>query len=72
MQNIRGDVIWALRGQGGGLTVVEISMKISGTRGQRYPETKIQNVLDVLAKAGQVEKSDATGRVLYRWVAASH
>lgn len=55
---------WALRGQGGGLTLNEIAMKIAGNRGRRYPETKIQNVLDVLSKAGQVEKSEATAWVL--------
>ena len=69
--NIRADVIWALRGQGGGLTLFEIASRIASQRKQKYGDHKILNVLDILMQGGQVEKSESTGRVTYRWIAAA-
>lgn len=65
--NIRADVIWALRGQAGGLTVEELVAKIAGSLGARYAEIKIEGVLDTLARSGQVQKVESEGRILYCW-----
>jgi len=65
--NIRADVIWALRGQPGGLTIRELAAKISSARGVRYSEVKIEGVLDMFVRAGQVEKLASNGRVIYSW-----
>ncbi len=65
--NIRADVIWALRGHAGGLTVEELAAKIAVNRGARYPEIKIEGVLDALIGSRQVQKVESEGRILYCW-----
>ncbi len=67
MGNIRADVVWALRNAGGGMSVFDIGSKITSAGKPRYAETKILHILEMLAKDGKVEKSDVTGRVVYKW-----
>ena len=67
-QNLRGDVISALRGAGP-LSLFEIAQKISQLKKVRYSEAKIQQVLDILINGKQVEQSDNVGRPTYRWAA---
>ena len=68
-QNIRGDVIWALRGQSGGQTVHEIATRILLGRKNKYSESKIVAVLDILSNGGTVQKTENTGHALYTWIA---
>jgi hypothetical protein len=65
--NVKADVIWALRNAGGGMSVFDVSSKITAAGKPRYPETKIQHILEILAADGKVLKSDVTGRVTYKW-----
>jgi hypothetical protein len=65
--NVKADVIWALRNAGGGMSVFDVSSKITAAGKPRYPETKIQHILELLAADGKVQKSDVTGRVTYKW-----
>ena len=65
--NIKGDVIWALRNAGGGMSVFDISSKITAAGKPRYGETKILNILELLVKDNKVTMSDETGRVTYKW-----
>ena len=65
--NVKADVIWALRNAGGGMSVFDISSKITAAGKPRYPETKILNILEMLMKDNKVNKGEETGRVLYKW-----
>ncbi|MGI9101032.1 MAG: hypothetical protein ACR2IF_01185 [Terriglobales bacterium] len=65
--NIRADVVWALRGAGGGLSVFDISSKLADARKPRYAETKIVHILETMVQDGKVTKSEETGRVTYKW-----
>jgi hypothetical protein len=66
-QNIKADVVWALKNSGGGLSVFDIGSKITGAGKPRYGETKIQHVVEMLVNDGKVTKTEATGRVIYKW-----
>jgi len=65
--NVKADVIWALRNAGGGMSVFDISSKITAAGKPRYAETKILNILELLVADSKVHKSDVTGRVTYKW-----
>lgn len=65
--NIKADVIWALRNAGGGMSVFDISSKITATGKPRYPETKILHILEMLVKDQKVTQGEETGRVTYKW-----
>ena len=65
--NVKADVIWALRNAGGGMSVFDISSKITTAGKPRYPETKILNILELLVADSKVRKTDVTGRVTYKW-----
>lgn len=65
--NVKADVIWALRNAGGGMSVFDISSKITAAGKPRYAETKILNILELLVADSKVQKSDVTGRVTYKW-----
>ena len=65
--NVKADVIWALRNAGGGMSIFDISSKITLAGKPRYAETKILNILEMLIKDNKVKKSEETGRVLYKW-----
>jgi hypothetical protein len=65
--NIKADVIWALRNAGGGMSVFDISSKITAAGKPRYAEIKILNILELLVADHKVSKSEETGRVTYKW-----
>jgi hypothetical protein len=65
--NVKADVIWALRNAGGGMSVFDISSKITKAGKPRYPETKILHILEMLVVDLKVNKSEETGRVTYKW-----
>jgi hypothetical protein len=65
--NIRADVVWALRNSGGGMSIFDISSKITSAGKPRYAETKILNILEILVRDGKVNMSEQTGRVTYKW-----
>ena len=65
--NVKADVIWALRNAGGGMSVFDISSKITAAGKPRYAETKILNILELLVADGKVHESDVTGRETYKW-----
>ena len=65
--NVKADVIWALINAGGGMSVFDISSKITAAGKPRYAETKILNILELLVADGKVHESDVTGRVTYKW-----
>jgi hypothetical protein len=65
--NVKADVIWALRNAGGGMSVFDISSKITAAGKPRYAETKILNVLELLVADHKVNKGEETGRVTYKW-----
>jgi hypothetical protein len=65
--NIKADVIWALRNAGGGMSVFDISSKITAAGKPRYAETKILNILEMLVADHKVNKGEETGRVTYKW-----
>lgn len=66
--NVKADVIWALRNAGGGMSVFDISSKITAVGKPRYAETKIMHILEILVADHKVNKSEETGRVTYKWV----
>ncbi|MFI5117871.1 MAG: hypothetical protein ACHP8B_14365 [Terriglobales bacterium] len=65
--NVKADVIWALRNAGGGMSVFDISSKITAAGKPRYAETKIMHILEMLVVDHKVNKGDETGRVTYKW-----
>ncbi len=65
--NVRADVVWALRNAGGGMSVFDVSSKITAAGKPRYAETKIQHILEMLVADGKVNRSEETGRVTYKW-----
>ena len=65
--NVKADVIWALRNSGGGMTVFDISSKITAAGKPRYSETKILHILEMLITDRKVSKGEETGRVTYKW-----
>ena len=65
--NVKADVIWALRNAGGGMSVFDISSKITAAGKPRYPETKILHILEMLVKDQKVTQGEETGRVTYKW-----
>ncbi len=65
--NIKADVIWALRNAGGGMSIFDISSKITAAGKPRYAETKIQHILEMLVKDQKVTQGEETGRVTYKW-----
>lgn len=65
--NVKADVIWALRNAGGGMSVFDISSKITAAGKPRYAETKILNILEILIADYKVTKNEQTGRVTYKW-----
>jgi hypothetical protein len=65
--NIKADVIWALRNAGGGMSVFDISSKITAAGKPRYSETKILHILEMLVVDLKVNRSEETGRVTYKW-----
>ncbi len=65
--NIKNDVIWALRNAGGGMSIHDIVAKCSASGKPRYAETKVQHILEILARDGKVNKGEETGRVTYKW-----
>jgi hypothetical protein len=56
-----------LRNAGGGMSVFDISSKITAAGKPRYAETKILNILELLVADHKVTKGEETGRVTYRW-----
>ena len=66
-RNVRADVIWALRNAGGGMSVFDISSKITAAGKPRYAETKILNILELLVADHKVNQGEETGRVTYKW-----
>ena len=66
-RNVKADVIWALKNAGGGMSVFDISSKITAAGKPRYAETKILNILELLVADSKVNKSEETGRVTYKW-----
>jgi hypothetical protein len=64
--NVKADVIWALRNAGGGMSVFDISSKITAAGKPRYAETKIMHILEMLVVDHKVTKGDETGRVIYK------
>ena len=69
--NVKADVIWALRNAGGGMSVFDISSKITAAGKPRYAETKILNILELLVADHKVNKGEETGRVTYKWAVES-
>jgi hypothetical protein len=65
--NVKADVIWALKNAGGGMSIFDLSSKITAAGKPRYAETKIQHILEILVADGKVQKSEVTGRVTYQW-----
>jgi hypothetical protein len=65
--NVKGDVIWALRNAGGGMSIHDIVTKITTAGKPRYAETKVQNILEILVRDGKVKQGEETGRVTYKW-----
>jgi hypothetical protein len=65
--NVKADVIWALRNAGGGMSVFDISSKITAAGKPRYAETKILHILEMLVADLKVNKGEETGRVTYKW-----
>jgi hypothetical protein len=65
--NVRADVIWALKNAGGGMSVFDISSKITAAGKPRYAETKILHILDLLVADHKVDRGEQTGRVTYKW-----
>ncbi|MGB9106036.1 MAG: hypothetical protein WCC59_14850 [Terriglobales bacterium] len=65
--NVKADVIWALRNAGGGMSVFDISSKITAAGKPRYAETKILHILEMLVVDLKVKRSEETGRVTYKW-----
>lgn len=60
-------MIWALRNAGGGMSVFDISSKITAVGKPRYAETKILNILEILVADYKVTKNEESGRVTYKW-----
>ncbi len=49
------------------MSVFDVSSKITAAGKPRYPETKIQHILEMLVSDGKATRSEEVWRVTYKW-----